>query len=218
MQAPSILQGESRTRLLQGIAIGAIASIAIGFSWGGWMTSRTANTLAAEHAENAVVAALTPICVAKFLQASDAEQNLAALQKISSNWEQGQYVEKGGWATRPGASSPDYLLGRACADKLVQAKTAVQWAVVVSWPGTFLSRRPLNENDKPACADVMRRSGGQLGSASSRAALNHGGALLDTMFNLPNLEGVEEVVISLQAVDGAMRPRKHESEDTNWGG
>jgi hypothetical protein len=126
MQAPSILQGESRTRLLQGIAIGAIASIAIGFSWGGWMTSRTANTLAAEHAENAVVAALTPICVAKFLQASDAEQNLAALQKISSNWEQGQYVEKGGWATRPGASSPDYLLGRACADKLVQAKTAVQ--------------------------------------------------------------------------------------------
>jgi hypothetical protein len=73
MQAPSILQGESRTRPLQGIAIGAIASIAIGFSWGGWMTSRTANTLAAEHAENAVVAALTPICAAKFLQASDAE-------------------------------------------------------------------------------------------------------------------------------------------------
>jgi len=123
MQAPSILQGESRTRLLQGIAIGAIASVAIGFSWGGWMTSRSANTLAAE---NAVIAALTPICVAKFLQAGDAKENLATLQKISSNWEQGQYVEKGGWATRPGASSPDYLLGRACADKLIQAKTAVQ--------------------------------------------------------------------------------------------
>ena len=124
MQAPSILQGESRTRLLQGIAIGAVASVAIGFSWGGWMTSRTANILAAEHAESAVIAALTPICVAKFLQAGDA--NLVTLQKISSNWEQGQYVEKGGWATRPGASSPDYLLGRACADKLSQAKTAVQ--------------------------------------------------------------------------------------------
>src|SRR5580704_14235246 len=124
MQTPSILQGESRTRLLQGIAIGAIASVAIGFSWGGWMTSRSANTLAAEHAENAVVAALTPICVAKFLQAGDA--NLVTLQKISSNWEQGQYVEKGGWATRPGARTPDYLLGRACADKLIQAKTTVQ--------------------------------------------------------------------------------------------
>jgi hypothetical protein len=64
--------------------------------------------------------------VAKFLQASGAKENLAALQKISSNWEQGQYVEKGGWATRPGAASPDFMLGRACADKLIQAKTAVQ--------------------------------------------------------------------------------------------
>jgi len=126
MRAPSILQGESRTRLLQGIAIGAIASIAIVFSWGGWMTSRAANILAAEHAENAVVAALTPICVAKFLQASGAKENLVALQKISSNWEQGQYIEKGGWATRQGAASPDLMLGRACADKLIQAKTAVQ--------------------------------------------------------------------------------------------
>jgi hypothetical protein len=90
------------------------------------MTSRTVNFLAADHAENAAVAALTPICVAKFLQASDAKGNLAAPQKIASNWEQGQYVKRGGWPTRPWASSPDYLFGRAWADKLVQAKTAVQ--------------------------------------------------------------------------------------------
>ena len=153
MQAPSILQGESRTRLLQGIAIGAIASVAIGFSWGGWVTSRTANTLAAEHAENAVVAALTPICVAKFLQAGDAKENLVTLQKISSNWEQGQYVEKGGWATRPGASSPDYLLGRACADKLIQAKLPFNEASSSAGEGTSSSRAAACtalRNDKPA--------------------------------------------------------------------
>jgi hypothetical protein len=34
MQVPLILQGESRTRLLQGIAIGAVASMVIGFFWG----------------------------------------------------------------------------------------------------------------------------------------------------------------------------------------
>ena len=124
MQVPSILQGESRTRLVQGTIVGAVAAMAIGFSWGGWMTGRSANQLAAEHAENAVVAALTPICVAKFLQASDAEANLAALQKISTNWQQGEYLEKGGWATRPGAASPDYLLARACAEKLIQGKTS----------------------------------------------------------------------------------------------
>jgi hypothetical protein len=32
MQVPSILQGESRTRLIQGMVIGAVASMVIGFS------------------------------------------------------------------------------------------------------------------------------------------------------------------------------------------
>jgi hypothetical protein len=126
MQVPSILQGESRTRLIQGIAIGAIATAVIGFSWGGWTTGGAANRLAAEQAYTAVVAALTPLCVEKFLQDSDAKANLAVLTKIRSNWEQGNYVEKGGWATQPGATSSDYDLARACAEKLVQANTAAQ--------------------------------------------------------------------------------------------
>jgi hypothetical protein len=126
MQIPAILQGESRTRLLQGMAIGAIASMIIGFSWGGWVTGGTASTLATEQADSAVVAALTPICVERFLQNTDAKANLAALQKISSTWEQGDYLQKGGWATRPGAASSDYHLARACAEKLVPEKTAGQ--------------------------------------------------------------------------------------------
>ena len=126
MQVPSILQGELRTRLLQGIAIGAVGSMVIGFSWGGWVTGGTANKLAADQADAAVVTVLTPICVAKFLQDGDAKANLVVLQKISSNWEQGQYLEKGGWATRPGATSSDYELARACAAKLVEAKAASQ--------------------------------------------------------------------------------------------
>jgi hypothetical protein len=126
MQVPSILRGESLTRLLQGMAIGAVTSMVIGFSWGGWVTGGTAVKLADEQANTAVVAALTPICVEKFLQNSDAKANLAVLQKISTNWEQGDYLEKGGWATPPGTSSPDYHLARACAEKLAQAKTASQ--------------------------------------------------------------------------------------------
>ena len=126
MQVPSILQGESRTRLLQGIAIGAVASTVIGFSWGGWTTGGAANRLAVERADTAVVAALTPICVEKFLQNSDAKANLAVLQKISTSWEQGDYLQKGGWATQPGATSSDYNLARACAEKLVQAKNAAK--------------------------------------------------------------------------------------------
>ena len=126
MQVPSILLGKLRTRLLQGIAIGAVASMVIGFSWGGWVTGATANKLAAEQASTAVVTVLTPICVEKFMQNGDAQANLVALRKISSNWEQGQYLEKGGWATRPGAPSSDYELARACAAKLIEAKAASQ--------------------------------------------------------------------------------------------
>ena len=126
MQIPSILQGESLKRLLQGAAAGAVATLFVGFYWGGWSLGSTAIKLADEQANAAVVAALTPICVEKFLQNSDAKANLAVLQKISSNWEQGQYLEKGGWATQPGATSPDYHLARACAEKLVQVKIAAQ--------------------------------------------------------------------------------------------
>jgi hypothetical protein len=126
MQVPSILSGESRTRLLQGIAVGAVASMVIGFSWGGWVTGSTANKLAAERADTAVVAALTPVCVEKFLQNSEATANLVALKKISSYWEQGEFLQKGGWVTQPGATSSDYHLARACAEKLVEAKTAAQ--------------------------------------------------------------------------------------------
>ena len=59
------------------------------------MTGSSANKLAAERADTAVVAALTPICVEKFLQNSDAKANLAVLQKISTSWEQGDYLPEG---------------------------------------------------------------------------------------------------------------------------
>jgi hypothetical protein len=111
---------------LWGAAGGAILLAIVGFTWGGWMTTSAANKLADQRADTAVVAILTPICVEKFQQNGEAIANLAALKKISSTWEQGNFVEKGGWATRPGASSPDYILARACAEKLVQAKSAAQ--------------------------------------------------------------------------------------------
>ena len=41
-----------------------IATVTIGFTWGGWVTSSTAQTTAKAMAEDAVVHRLTPICVA----------------------------------------------------------------------------------------------------------------------------------------------------------
>ena len=111
---------------LWGAVGGAIALAIVGFSWGGWVTGSTANELANKRADSAVVTALTPICVENFLHAAGAATNLVALKKLSSNWEQGDFVGKGGWATRPGAVSSDYQLARACAETLAQPKTASQ--------------------------------------------------------------------------------------------
>jgi hypothetical protein len=68
---------------------------------------------------------IRPTSSEKFRQSFDAIANLEAPKKISSNWEQGNFIENGGWATRPGATSADYALARA-AEKLVQAKSAAQ--------------------------------------------------------------------------------------------
>src|SRR5215211_2714593 len=105
---------------------GAIALAIVGFNWGGWMTSSAAGKLSYQRADAAVVVALTPICVAKFEHDGGAIANLAALKALSSSWEQGSFIEKGGWATRDGATSSDYQLARACAEKLVLAKTAAR--------------------------------------------------------------------------------------------
>src|SRR5437870_8267507 len=101
MQLPPILQGESITRLLQGVFVGFAATAIIGFSWGGWTLGKTAQDMAARSAATAVIAALAPICVDKFQQDVNAKTNLTALIKISS-WQQGSFVQNGGWATLPG--------------------------------------------------------------------------------------------------------------------
>lgn len=122
MELPSILQGQSLTRLLQGAAVGAVVTMIVGFNWGGWMLGSTAEKATKDRAASAVVAALAPICVDRFRQATDATANLSALNKINYVWDRGTFVEKGGWATMPGAASPDSAVAGACAELLTNLK------------------------------------------------------------------------------------------------
>jgi hypothetical protein len=117
MQLPSILQGDSLTRLLQGAAAGAVATIVIGFSWGGWTLGSTAKQMAEQKMSSALVAVLAPMCVDKFRGGPDAVQQMAEFKKVSS-WMQDSYIQKGGWATFPGMSAPDLAIAQACAKLL----------------------------------------------------------------------------------------------------
>ena len=53
-------------RLLQGAAAGAVATMFVGFYWSGWSLGSTADKMAKERSELAVIAALAPVCVDKF--------------------------------------------------------------------------------------------------------------------------------------------------------
>ena len=103
-----------------GFAGGAIVAAIVGFTWGGWVTSSTAEAGASSRASAAVVAALAPLCVEKFKGAADGAANLTALKKADS-WSQGDFVEKGGWATLSGTppSGQVSAVAKACATLLV---------------------------------------------------------------------------------------------------
>jgi hypothetical protein len=117
MQLPSILQGESLTRLLQGAFAGFVATVVIGFGWGGWTLGSTARQMAEKTASAALVAVLAPMCADKFRHEPDAALKMAEFKKVSS-WMQDSYIQKGGWATFPGMTAPDLAIAEACAKLL----------------------------------------------------------------------------------------------------
>jgi alpha/beta superfamily hydrolase len=90
---------EKWTYCLWGAAGGAVALAIVGFSWGGWVTGNTAQQLARQEANAAVVKVLTPFCIANFQKATDAPDKLAALKKISSTWARETFIKEGKWAT-----------------------------------------------------------------------------------------------------------------------
>ena len=102
-----------------GVVIGAIGIMIIGFGWLGWTLGSTAETLAQDRVNAALVAAFTPICVEKFLTQPDAIVKLTEFQKTST-WRQQEFVEKGGWATLPGSKEPNAKVAGACAGQLTK--------------------------------------------------------------------------------------------------
>lgn len=117
MQVPAELKP-----ICWGAVGGAAALWIIGFTWGGWTTTATADTQARQRADRAVVAVLAPICANKFTQQTDATANLVELKKVSS-WQQSSFIEKGGWAIMPGSTAADSGVASACAELLRTPKT-----------------------------------------------------------------------------------------------
>jgi hypothetical protein len=101
------------------LCLGAVAlAIAIGFTWGGWTTTASAQKLANTAAQGAVVQRLATICVANFSLDAAHAQNLTELQALSSS-QRATFVNDGGWATMAGQDTPDAKVGSECAKQLL---------------------------------------------------------------------------------------------------
>ena len=100
-----------------GAVIGAAAISVLGFSSFGWTLGGTAERMAQERGQTAVVAVLAPICVEKFQHQADASAKLVEFNKVPS-WDRRSIIEKGGWATVPGNDGPNSAVVTACAERL----------------------------------------------------------------------------------------------------
>ena len=106
-----------------GAVIGAVAIMIVGFSWMGWTLDSTTQRVATERSNSAVIAALTPFCVASYLKQPDATKKLAVLREDTSSYSQRETIEKGGWATMPGNTEASSGVADACATALLNTKT-----------------------------------------------------------------------------------------------
>jgi hypothetical protein len=102
---------------LWGAVGGAIVLSIVGFSQLGWSTKKTADLMASDRAETAVVDALVPFCVAKAQHDVD-HAGFLKIQAEQSAYTRSDLVMKAGWATLGDSKSPEYALARACSEKL----------------------------------------------------------------------------------------------------
>jgi hypothetical protein len=107
-----------------GAIIGVIGIMVLGFWQFGWVLGSKADSMARDRANIAVAEALAPVCAARFFGQSDAPVKLADLKKLTSDYEQRNFVEKGGWAVASVPDAPNYQLVSACTKRILAGNPA----------------------------------------------------------------------------------------------
>lgn len=104
----------SKSMLVWACIAAVIATIVVGFSWGGWVTGGTSQDMAKAAGDTARGELASAICVERFNAALDSAAKLAEFKAISDSYKKRQFVEAGGWATMPGQTTADRLGVQGC--------------------------------------------------------------------------------------------------------
>lgn len=98
-----------------------IGTLIVGFTWGGWMTARSAQEKADKAASSARAELAAAMCVNRFETAADVEAQLALLKK-TDGWDQSSFIRKGGWTIAPDTKEAVTGAATLCAEQLMNAK------------------------------------------------------------------------------------------------
>jgi hypothetical protein len=102
-----------------GALFGAVLTIAIGFSVGGWVTGGTSERMIASNLSDGIALALTPYCIEKSKNDPSALIVIAEF-KAASIYTRRSLIEKSGWATPLGTDQPNAALATACGDEIAK--------------------------------------------------------------------------------------------------
>ena len=103
--------------------LGSVVTMILGFTVGGWTTGGTADRLATERSQTAIIAALVPVCLDKSKADPASTKKLTALRALNSSFDQRDAVLNDGWATIGGGEA-NREVADLCAAQLV--KTAAK--------------------------------------------------------------------------------------------
>jgi hypothetical protein len=98
-----------------------VATMIVGFYWGGWVTGGSASAMAKKAADDARAQLTAAVCVYRFESAKDASAQLASLKKAAA-WDRDDFIKKGGWVTLPGMKDPVSGAADLCAQQLAKAE------------------------------------------------------------------------------------------------
>jgi hypothetical protein len=95
-----------------------VATLVIGFTWGGWVTGGTSAKMAADAADGARAQMAAADCVNRFEGGPAAVAQLAELKKTES-YRRSDLLQKAGWVPMPGSKDPVAGAATICAQTLL---------------------------------------------------------------------------------------------------
>jgi hypothetical protein len=113
----------TKTQVFWACAACAVATIFVGFNWGGWVTGASARDMTTTAAASARADLASAFCIHQFAADPAASAQLAAL-KGTEYWKRTEFIEKGGWVTVPGVETAVKGAAELCAQQLMAEKEA----------------------------------------------------------------------------------------------